>query len=266
LSISTQQQGTSTPKNPPTPEPGSGQEPTDPPNNPFTSTPQDKKGKGKETGRRKRPPHTPTPPSSSSESEEEEKPLVPTTTKATPKEKGVRPKEFTDKAQYRAFLLQLTIFLLQNKAIYTTSQERIMFTLGLFTDGLPAQFALLFSNNALKTDCWGTWDRFLTKLEENFGDPNEENTAWQKLRSIRMEKGETAADFFQRFNIQASQAGYSGDDKSLIHIIELAIPFYITRQLTYGGRTPPTKYRKYRKEILDIFAANERTYAALSVT
>jgi hypothetical protein len=195
--MSTQQQGTgtNTPRNPPTPDPGSEPEP-EPSDNPFDPKTPDKKGKGKATGRPKRPHHTPTPPSSSSESEEEEKPLVPRT-KATPKERGVRPKDFTDKKQYQAFLLQLTIFLLQNKEIYATSQECIMFTLGLFTDGLPARFALLFSNNALKTDCWGSWDKFLKKLEENFGDPNEENTAWQKLRAIRMEKGETAADFFQ---------------------------------------------------------------------
>jgi hypothetical protein len=120
-----------------------------------------------------------------------------------------------------------------------------MFTLGLFTGGLPAQFALLFSNNAMNTGRWGKWDSFLKKLEENFRDPNTENTAWQKLKSIRMEKGESAAEFFQRFDTAASKAGYSGDDKSLIHILEIAVPFFIIRQITYGGRTPPTQYRKY---------------------
>jgi hypothetical protein len=261
LSMSTQQQGTETPKNPPTPEPGSEPEPEpEPSDNPFMSTPQDKKGKGKATGQPRWPHHTPTPPSSSSESDEEEKPEVPTKTKATPKEKGVRPKEFIDKKQYCAFLLQLTLFLIQNNGIYKTSQERIMFTLGLFTNWFPAQFALLYSNNTLNSGHWGKWDKFLTKLEENFGDLNEENTAWQKLKSTRMEKGETATEFFQRFEIDASRAGSSNNDKSLIHILEILIPFYITRQLTYGGRIPPTQYRKYCQEILNIFTANECTY------
>jgi hypothetical protein len=96
-------------------------------------------------------------------------------TGAANKERGNRPDAFTKKSQLKNFQLQLILFFSQNDHLYPNDADKVLFALGLCTEGAPAQFAKLALLQASKNrGSWGTFEDFMMKLEQSFGDPNEE--------------------------------------------------------------------------------------------
>src|ERR1700720_4094702 len=104
------------------------------------------------------------------------------------KEKGRRPDNFTDRKDYERFILQLFIFLEQNRKVYPTDIDQILFTIGFFTEGVPLNWANLWLQKLTtrvrsqgRTSAYGSFDNFMAELGETFEDPNVERNEMTKL-------------------------------------------------------------------------------------
>jgi len=90
--------------------------------------------------------------------------------KSKQRERGRKPDAFTNKSQYRLFRQQLYLYIEQNPDIYRNDIEKVQFTLGFFTEGLPAEWAFLFIEKVAKKNeekiptPWGTWSEFYQNL------------------------------------------------------------------------------------------------------
>jgi hypothetical protein len=70
--------------------------------------------------------------------------------KSAPKEKGRKPEPFTHRDQFEKFTFALGIYFIQNESLYRKDIDKILFVLGLCTDGIPHQWARLITAQAFK--------------------------------------------------------------------------------------------------------------------
>jgi hypothetical protein len=102
---------------------------------------------------------------------------------ATNKERGNRPDPFTKKSQRETFQMQLILFFSQNDHLYPTEADKVLFALSLCTGEAQAQFAkLIILGEAKSGKGWGTFHEFLSKMDQTFGDPNEERNEFLQWR------------------------------------------------------------------------------------
>jgi len=148
------------------------------------------------------------------------------------------------------------LYIQQNPDIYPKDTNKIQFTLGFFTEGLPAEWALLFIEKVAKKDQqkqpepWGTWNEFHDELNIVFRDLNEEQNELTKLENLMMKTGQTAMEFFQEFDLYALRADYMKNDKVLIRMAEKKIPRQLVRSLYNRGKPSPV-YQTWKQHIID---------------
>lgn len=148
------------------------------------------------------------------------------------------------------------LFMVQNNTIYPLDKDKIIFTLGLLTDGVPAQWATLFIEKASKKtglaalDRWGSWEGFQKELDTSFADPNLERNELTELEKLRLEPTQTADEFFQLFELHAGRADYMSNDKVLIRLIEKKIPKNLLRQVFSSNKDIPDTYIDYKNAII----------------
>jgi hypothetical protein len=168
--------------------------------------------------------------------------------KSKQQEQGRKPDPFTNKSQYCIFQQQLYLYLQQNPNIYPNDINKVQFTLGFFTEGLPAEWAFLFiekvakKNKEKKPEPWGTWEEFYNELEIVFGDPNENQNELTRLENLTMKTGQTATEFFQEFDLYALHADYMKNEEILICMAEKKIPKQLVHSMFNCGK-PPTVYQ-----------------------
>jgi hypothetical protein len=149
----------------------------------------------------------------------------------------------------------LFLYIQQNPDVYSYDYDKVQFALGFFTEGLPSEWAFMFiekvaiKNKEKKPEPWGTWTEFYDELEAIFGDPNEKRNELTKLENLTMKTGQTAAEFFQEFDLYAIRAEYMGNDKILIRMAEKKIPKQLIRSL-YNHGTPPIVYQDWKNAII----------------
>ena len=122
------------------------------------------------------------------------------------KEKGRRP-------DYKRFILQLFIFLEQNRRVYPTDIDRILFTIGFFTEGVPLNWANLWLQKLTarvrsqgRTSAYGSFDNFMAEVGETFEDPNVERNKMTKLERLKPKPEEPITEFIQSFELLAGKA------------------------------------------------------------
>jgi hypothetical protein len=181
------------------------------------------------------------------------------------KEQGNRPDAFTKKSQLETFQMQLVIFFSQNNHLYPNDADKILFILSLCTEGAPAQFAKLkILEAAKKRGNWGTYEGLMDKLQDSFGDPNEERNEFVQLQKLRMGEKESADKYFQRFEMVANRAeALHNNDRQIIHLIEKQVHSELIRRVYQNPLGVPTTYIKYKKAV--IVADNlERQFKAVA--
>src|SRR6202051_1972510 len=175
----------------------------------------------------------------------------PPPTGAANKERGNRPDAFTKKSQLENFQLQLVLFFSQNNHLYPNDADKILFALSLCTEGAPTQFAKLALLQASKNrGRWGTFNSFMTKLEQTFGDPNEDRNEFVQLEKLKMKDNESADEYFQRFEMVANRANaLANNDRQIIHLIEKQIHQELIHRV-YAKDNVPTNYEDYKKAVI----------------
>jgi hypothetical protein len=118
--------------------------------------------------------------------------------------------------------MQLILFFSQNDHLYPTEADKVLFALSLFTGEAQAQFAKLIILNEAKTGKgWGTFHGLLRKMDQTFGDLNEERNEFVQLQKLKMGERESADEYFQRFEMVANRAeALHNNDRQIIHLIE----------------------------------------------
>jgi hypothetical protein len=175
----------------------------------------------------------------------------------TPKERGKHPINFEKIEDFVLFRQQLMVYLQMNAATYATDADIILFALGFFTKGLPAQWATTFleqvdANTRPGTNPdVGTWADFKTAMEKSFQDPNLARNAFDDLNNLQWKS--PADQFFQEFEMHARRCGYIGtttNHQVLVDIIEKKIPLD-TITVIYT-REVPTTYENYRDRVIEL--------------
>jgi hypothetical protein len=81
------------------------------------------------------------------------------------REKGNKPQPFTNKSDFQTFRLAVLLYLLQNKNIYPTNKDKILFVLTLMTEGVPGQWMRLWMEKRLnRTHGYPTFDDFMVEF------------------------------------------------------------------------------------------------------
>ena len=189
--------------------------------------------------------------------------------KSTPKEKGKKPEPFTHRDQFENFSFALEIYFIQNPQLYRKDVEKILFVLGLCTEGIPLQWAKLYAANAFKEKKegnlrpWGSYEEFEEKMLEKFMDPNMVRNQLANLKTLVHKPGQSADEFFQEFELYALQAGLERDNRRLIEYIEEKVKPSLIRRV-YDSQKVPTTYEGYRDAICKIDNLEKQLRATLS--
>src|SRR5882762_505956 len=188
----------------------------------------------------------------------------PPPTGAANKERGNRPDAFTKKSQLKNFQLQLVLFFSQNDHLYPNDADKILFALSLCTEGAPAQFAKLALLQLIKNrGRWGSFESFMTKLEQSFGDPNEERNEFVQLEKLKMKDNESADEYFQRFEMVGNRANaFVGNDRQIIYLIEKQVHQELIHRV-YAKDNVPTTYEEYKAAVI-VADTLERQFKAIT--
>jgi len=172
-------------------------------------------------------------------------------TGAANKERGNRPDAFTKKSQLEIFQLQLVLFFSQNNHLYPNDADKVLFALSLCTEGAPVQFAKLALLQSTKNrGRWGTFEDFMIKLEQSFGDPNEERNEFVQLEKLKMKDNESADEYFQRFEMIGNRANaFENNDRQIIYLIEKQVHQELIHRV-YAKDNVPTTYEKYKEAVI----------------
>ena len=135
------------------------------------------------------------------------------------KERGVKPKPFTDVKKFEMFHLAYVIYLMQNNSIYPTDQDKILFILSLMNDGVPGEWMKHWMAQLLAgRQCMPSYDEFNEQLEKRFLDPNLDQLEYQSITKMTWEQSkETLPGFFAQFEIAAGHAGYIPRNQQRTH-------------------------------------------------
>ena len=103
----------------------------------------------------------------------------------------------------------------------------------------------------------------MAKLEQSFGDPNEERNEFVQLEKLKMKDNESADDYFQRFEMVANRANaLDGNDRQIIYLIEKQVhPELIHR--VYAKENVPTTYENYKQAVI-VADTLERQFKAVA--
>ena len=180
-----------------------------------------------------------------------------------PKEKGRRPDEFTKREDYSRFGFQLTIFMAQNESIYSTDSEKILFTLGFFTAGVPLTWATRWLEEVARkvpimgqSRAFGSWNNFKNEIQETFEDPNIAKNEMIKFEELKYDPRQPIPEFLQEYELIAGRAKIT-DDRTLIHQLEKKVPAELIKRV-YDGQQIPEDYQGYRERILTVYALEKQ--------
>ena len=112
-----------------------------------------------------------------------------------------RPDEFTGK-NYEEWMLSASLFMRASKRDIVDDEDKIMFVLSFMKQGLPAQFARNFNEDAESKHggSFGTWADFKVKLQATFENKNRRKEALSKLKALK-QGSQNAEAFFQQFEL-----------------------------------------------------------------
>jgi hypothetical protein len=110
------------------------------------------------------------------------------------------------KENYHQFRRQFRLFLTVNWEEFKEKESMIWFTLSYMKGGAAELWANAYVDNALETNNWGTWEEFLDRLAQDFGNKEE---PWKALEELgRLQQGKkSAAEYFLKFEQLVSIAG-----------------------------------------------------------
>lgn len=137
--------------------------------------------------------------------------MTDTTTKDT--DTKMIPKRYNgDRNLYPAFRDSIDLYFLLNADKYPEDDKKIALVLQLLDEGEARTWRTNFLRKKRKTAnsralTLGTYNNFITELDENFKRDNEEDEALFTLHRMRQKSDETAAQAITRFKEQAALAG-----------------------------------------------------------
>lgn len=158
------------------------------------------------------------------------------------REMAVKPEPWSGK-HYKDFIHLINVYFAANRALYTTDEAKILFTLSLMREGTAGPWAQNFIDG--RTQPRGlvildSWNDFTRELNTSFGDINEAQHAQEELLTIQ-QGTLTAEEFFQRLDILRRKAGYvTGYDQFLIRILERSLRAHLVDSVLSMPTIPDT--------------------------
>lgn len=137
-------------------------------------------------------------------------------------------------------------------------EDKIMFVLSFMKQGLPAQFARNFNEDAenKRGGSFGTWADFKIKLQATFENKNRRKEALAKLKALK-QGSQNAEAFFQQFELTRREAQVD-DENILIDLVEHAIPKDIRAQIYRRGGALPATYDLWKEKAIELDAMERR--------
>ncbi|KAL0147107.1 hypothetical protein M9458_057631 [Cirrhinus mrigala] len=114
-------------------------------------------------------------------------------------------------AKCKGFLLQCSLFVSQQPALYPTEESRIAFVCSLLTGKALGWATTIWNSDRLT---YPSFKVFLQRFKEVFDFPEEGESAGVQILTLRQGKG-TAAEFALAFHMLAAQTGWLDDPLKL---------------------------------------------------
>jgi len=103
----------------------------------------------------------------------------------------------------------------------------------------------------------------MTKLEQAFGDPNEERNEFVQLEKLKMKDNESADEYFQRFEMVANRANaLVNNNRQIIHLVEKQVHQELIHRV-YAKDNVPTTYENYKAAVI-VADTLERQFKAVA--
>ena len=158
------------------------------------------------------------------------------------------PKPFTGKRhELKKFLQDVLLFLLVNKKIYETDEDRIVFALSFFEEGDAASWKEQMIEEKMKTEPLnlGTWDAFVKALKTSFEPYDAPGDALEEMKNMRLRDG-SIDQHIANFKMAVTRSGLSEDSPAVIDYFRDSLTMALQRRIM-TLEDPPTTLEKWCK-------------------
>jgi hypothetical protein len=105
------------------------------------------------------------------------------------------------------FIQECGLYLHVNPTIYDTDEKRIIFALSYMTGGTATAWKEAFTDNAMRTNNFGTWAQFKAELRAAFSPIDEAGTARTKIKNLKQSSCDSLEDYIAKFRILKGKTG-----------------------------------------------------------
>ena len=158
------------------------------------------------------------------------------------------PKPFTGKRnELKKFLQDVLLFLLVNKKIYETDEDRIVFALSFFEEGDAASWKEQMIEEKMKTEPLnlGTWDAFVKALKTSFEPYDAPGDALEEMKNMRLGNG-SIDQHIANFKMAVTRSGLDEDSPAVIDYFRDSLTMALQRRIM-TLEDPPTTLEKWCK-------------------
>jgi hypothetical protein len=156
------------------------------------------------------------------------------------------PKPFTGKREeLRKFIQDVVLYLLVNEKTYNNDVKKIAFALSFMNDGDAASWKEQFLDEAAQGNHLnlGTWDAFMTKLNEAFKPYDGPGDALEEMKTLRMGNN-TIEDHIAKFKMLVTKSELADTSPAVIDYFRETLQIPLQRRLL-SLEKPPTTLKEW---------------------
>jgi hypothetical protein len=142
-----------------------------------------------------------------------------------------------DCTKTREFILDCSMYLNINDAIYNTDKKKILFALSYMRGGTAGPWKDAFYTAKHTANRWGTFADLETELMMAFSPSDKKGDARAKLKTLRMKGGMTADEYIAEFRTAKAQSGIN-KDAALIEYFMEGIPIPLMEKINTLNNVP----------------------------
>jgi hypothetical protein len=181
-----------------------------------------------------------------------------TTTTTDAKARGKMPEIFDGApGAYKGFRTQVKVYLRMNQKLYSTDEERCLFTCSLIRgEGWAQIYAEDYMESVIEKNDFPTDKKLWEELDSVFVDRNERDRAANQLANFQ-QKGLTAHEYFVQFIALAAKAGINTAEKGHYDFLRRVLNRNLNGPLVdnlYRRDSVPTDFAEYRKTVENLDA------------
>ena len=120
------------------------------------------------------------------------------------------PEKFSGRAETEGFIQALNLSIAIQPRSFPDARMKVLYALSCMSGGSVHIWAQNETDTVIKgTSSFKTFEDFIKKVEETFGDPDSARITCTKLNNLRMTSGMSADEYMAQFKILAARMSFN---------------------------------------------------------